>query len=97
MLKRHTEEQSQSLTHLTVEELAEFRSVHEEYQKILFNLGTTVFNIEEVQTKLNELNQNKTNFIKNLQQTNEKRLSLIAKLGDKYGDKQVDMETGELK
>jgi len=96
MLKRNIEEQT-SLLSLTVEELAEFKSVHENYQKALFDLGIVTITIEETRKKLDELNGNKIDLIDHISEINEKRLALTAKLGDKYGDRQVDLETGELK
>jgi hypothetical protein len=96
MLKRNVEEQTQSTDQLTVEELAEFKSVHENYQKALFDLGIAVLNIEEAKNKLDELNGNRIDLINYVQEVNEKRLALTAKLGDKYGDRQVDLETGKL-
>jgi hypothetical protein len=97
MLKRNTEEQTQSTDHLTVEELAEFKSVHESYQKALFDLGIVILNLEEAKKKIDELNGNRIDLINYIQEINEKRLALTAKLGDKYGDRQVDLETGKLK
>ena len=97
MLKRNIEEQTQSTDQLTVEELVEFKSVHENYQKALFDLGIVTLNIEETRKKLDELNGNKIDLIDHINETNEKRLALTAKLGDKYGDRQVDLETGKLK
>jgi hypothetical protein len=97
MLKGNAEEQTQSLDQLTVEELAEFKSTHEEYQKVLFDLGILVLNLEEAKKKIDELNGNRIDLINYIQEVNEKRLALTAKLGDKYGDKQVDLETGKLK
>jgi hypothetical protein len=96
MLKRNVEEQT-SLLSLTVEELAEFKSIHENYQKALFDLGIVTITIEETRKKLDELNGNKIDLIDHISEINEKRLALTAKLGDKYGDRQVDLETGELK
>jgi hypothetical protein len=96
MLKRNIEEQT-SLLSLTVEELAEFKSIHENYQKALFDLGIVTITIEETRKKLDELNGNKIDLIDHISEINEKRLALTAKLGDKYGDRQVDLETGELK
>jgi hypothetical protein len=96
MLKRNVEEQT-SLLSLTVEELADFKSVHEGYQKALFDLGIVTITIEETRKKLDELNGNKIDLIDHISEINEKRLALTAKLGDKYGDRQVDLETGELK
>lgn len=97
MLKRNTEEQTQVADQLTVEELANFRSTHENYQKALFDLGIVVLNIEETKKKIDELNGNKIDLINYIQETNEKRLVLTTKLGEKYGDRQVDLETGKLK
>jgi len=97
MLKRHTEEQIQSLNRLTVEELAEFKSIHEGYQKALYDLGLVVMAIEDAKKKLDELQGNRIDIISHIQEVNEKRLVLTTKLGDKYGEKQVDLETGELK
>jgi hypothetical protein len=97
MLKRNKEEQVQSTDQLTVEELAEFKSTHEGYQKALFDLGIVVLNIEEVKKNLDELNGNRIDLINYIQEVNEKRLVLTAKLGEKYGERQVDLETGKLK
>ena len=47
--------------------------------------------------KIDELNGNRIDLISYIQEVNEKRLVLTAKLGEKYGDRQVDLETGELK
>jgi len=96
MLKRNVEKQT-SLLSLKVEELAEFKSIHEGYQKALFDLGIVVLNIEEAKKRLDELNGNRIDLINYIQEVNEKRLALTAKLGEKYGDRQVDLETGELK
>jgi hypothetical protein len=97
MLKGNAEEQTQLTDQLTVEELAEFKSIHEGYQKALFDLGIVVITIEETKKRLDELNGNKIDLIDYINETNEKRLALTAKLGNKYGDKQVDLETGKLK
>jgi hypothetical protein len=96
MIKTHTEEQSQ-LTRLTVEELADFKKVHEEYQKVLFDLGINAIDIEETKKKLDELNKNKIDLISQIKEINDKRLTLTTKLANKYGDKQVDLETGDLR
>lgn len=96
MLTKNAEEQTQALDQLTVEELAEFKSTHEEYQKALFDLGILVLNLEEAKKRIDELNGNRIDLISYIQEVNEKRLALTAKLGDKYGEKQVDLETGKL-
>jgi hypothetical protein len=97
MLKRNTEEQTQPLDHLTTEELVDFKNIHEGYQKALFDLGIVVLNLDEAKKKIDELNGNRIDLISYIQELNEKRLALTTKLGEKYGDRQVDLETGELK
>ena len=97
MIKPHPENQPQSLDQLTPDELNEFKSIHEDYQKSLFDLGIVVVNIEEVETNLDELNGTRLDLISHINEVNEKRLVLTARLGEKYGDRQVDLETGNLK
>jgi hypothetical protein len=80
-----TETETQKLTQ---EELQEFRSIHQEYQTALFNVGLIALDLEN-------LTKEKNNLIEQTLQINKKRLEIIEKLGTKYGDKQVNLETGE--
>jgi hypothetical protein len=97
MIKPHSEVQPQSLDQLTPDELNEFKNIHEDYQKSLFDLGIVVVKIEETENNLDELNGTRMDLISHINEINEKRLVLTARLGEKYGDKQVDLETGKLK
>lgn len=74
---------------LTPEELQEFRDVHQEYQNALFNVGLITLDLENLTKEKNRLAEQAF-------KVNEKRLEIVKKLGDKYGDKQVNLETGEI-
>ncbi len=80
-----TETETQKLTQ---EELQEFRNIHQEYQTALFNVGLITLDLEN-------LTKEKSNLIEQTLQINKKRLEIIEKLGIKYGDRQVNLETGE--
>ncbi len=82
---------------LTPEELTEFRTIHTEYETYLFDLGLLTVEYEAVQERLTNLDKNKQTLISNIKSINEKRITLNNELSTKYGDKQVDLETGELK
>jgi hypothetical protein len=82
---------------LTPEELVQFRDIHKEYDQLIFDLGLLEIDYDFTQEKLNTLDKNKKDILSNLKSVNEKRMALNVELSTKYGDKQVDLETGDLK
>jgi len=82
---------------LTKEELQEFKEVNADYQKAVFDLGILEIDIVSAKQTLDNLNGSKIDLIDHLQQVTTKQQEMSVKLGEKYGDKQVDLETGELK
>jgi hypothetical protein len=86
---KQTENQTENQTHLTPEELQEFRDIHQEYQTALFNVGLIALDLENLTKEKNRLAGHAF-------KVNEQRLEIVKNLGDKYGDKQVNLETGEL-
>ena len=86
---KQTENQMENQTHLTPEELQEFRDIHQEYQTALFNVGLIALDLENLTKEKNRL-------VEQAFKVNEQRLKIVKNLGDKYGDKQVNLETGEL-
>ena len=81
--------QTENSTHLNSEELQEFKNIYQEYQTAVFNLGLLSLDLEN-------LSKEKTRLSDLVYEVNEKRLEIVRKLGDKYGDKQVNLETGAL-
>jgi len=82
---------------LTKEELQEFKEINAAYQQAIFDLGVVSINLNEVEQKLNDLKGEKIDLINHIKVIVEKQQEIGIKLGEKYGDKQVDLETGELK
>lgn len=94
MIKQNKNEKA---TKLTTEELKEFRETYEGYQKAVFDLGTLDVEIDAFKKRLDELNGERIDLLNHINILNTKQQEIGNKLGDKYGLKQVDLETGELK
>lgn len=88
---------SETLQKLTSEELKEFRETYEAYQKAVFDLGALDIDINKLKTKLDDLNGEKIDLLNHINVLDEKQQNIANTLGNKYGFKQVDLETGELK
>jgi hypothetical protein len=82
---------------LTSEELQGFKDINIKYQQFIFDLGILEVNIHEIKNQLDELNAERTNLLFDIKSIITKQQELSNKLGEKYGNKQVDLETGELK
>lgn len=82
---------------LTAEELEEFKEVYESYQKAIFDLGLISIELDGLKEKLDELNGERLDLIDQVKELSTKQQEISNALGEKYGDKQVDLETGELK
>lgn len=94
MIKQNKNEKA---TKLTTEELKEFRETYEGYQKAVFDLGTLEVEIDAFKKRLDELSGERIDLLNHINILNTKQQEIGNKLGDKYGLKQVDLETGELK
>ena len=82
---------------LTPEELTEFRDVHTKYETAILDLGLITVEHDLVKEKLDELEKLKVKTLSDIREINEKRIALNTELSGKYGDRQVDLKTGELK
>ena len=82
---------------LTSEELQEFKDINIKYQQFVFDLGILEVNIHEIKNQLDELNAERNVLLFDIKSIITKQQELSNKLGEKYGNKQVDLETGELK
>ena len=82
---------------LTPEELKEFKDIYEGSQKAVYDLGTLEIEINRLKKRLDEVNGERIDLLSHIDVLAERQASLSAQLGDKYGMKTVDLETGELK
>ena len=89
--------QTETKQQLSPEELTEFREVYEAYQKAIFDLGILSLNIDNVKKELDTLTGERIDLLNHIGVLTERQTTIGNQLGDKYGFKQVDLETGELK
>ena len=81
---------------LTDEELQELKQTYESYQKCIFDLGLINYDIEIAKEQLANLDKEKSTLMQNLKNIITKQQEVSDNLSKKYGDKQVDLETGYL-
>jgi uncharacterized coiled-coil DUF342 family protein len=82
---------------LTEEEFKEFKQTYLDYEQAIFNLGNLEITQHSINEQLKIVENNKQVLLNKIKELNTKRDEINTKLGEKYGDKQVDLETGELK
>lgn len=82
---------------LTSEELVEFKETHNTLSQAIADLGLLEVEYSDVKNHLDVLANNKTNLLLKIKEISNKKQEISINLGNKYGDKQVDLETGELK
>jgi hypothetical protein len=81
---------------LTAEELNEFKQNYTAYQQAIVDLGMLEININETEHNLDSLNDEKHTLLSHIKALTTQKQEISAKLGDKYGNRQVDLETGNL-
>ena len=73
---------------ITEEEKAEFQKLRQTEEQIIIGLG-------QVEYQIQSLELDKENFKAQLSQLKEKQITLGRELTEKYGDGNVNLETGE--
>ena len=92
-----TNKTTDTVQKLTPEELQEFKDAYNNYQKAIYDLGALDIEISKAKKKFDDLTGEKIDLLNHINVLDEQQVALGNKLGDKYGLKQVDLETGELK
>ena len=90
-------ESTETVTKLTPEELQEFKDAYNAYQKAIYDLGALDLELSKIKKRVDDLTGDKIDLVNHIGVLDEQQITLANKLGDKYGLKQVDLETGELK
>jgi hypothetical protein len=82
-------------TFLTAEELQKLTELKNNYDLITAELGTLDIREFLTKTKLTEIQNHKTNFYNTLLSLQEQEKELGTTLTSKYGDGNINLETGE--
>lgn len=81
---------------LSTEELSDISKSKQEYDSLLFNIGQLTIDIDELQSKLDSLIQDKNAYIQTYKTVLIRHNQLASRLVDKYGTGQINLETGEI-
>jgi tRNA isopentenyl-2-thiomethyl-A-37 hydroxylase MiaE len=81
---------------LTEEELTKFKNILQEQQKRVFRLGSIELSLNELQQELENLNNEKKMVLDQLKTSSHKHQTFSKEMGDKYGEGEVDINTGEI-
>ena len=82
---------------LTKEEFEEFKQNYTDHQQAILNLGFLEAESSILRNQLNNVAANKEALLNKIAELSAAKQEIGNKLGEKYGEKQVDLETGELK
>ena len=75
---------------LTEEELSEIKSIRQDYTNLLLSLG-------ELELQQVSINKEKQNLLEVQAKLFEKETQVASRLQEKYGQGNIDLETGEIK
>lgn len=81
---------------LSSEELEEFQKLIQEYQKGVFDLGNLEVDLDILHKQVTKIKENKENLLSHLINISQKQQEFRIRLGEKYGDAEVNIATGEL-
>lgn len=81
---------------LTTPELNEINDIELEYGNAIFDLGYISLNIENLKKKLSGMEIEKDNILSKINEIDKRQHILLDKLTSKYGDKILNIKTGEL-
>jgi flagellar biosynthesis chaperone FliJ len=81
---------------LSQEDLQQLKEVASAHDNVINELGNITVQINEFETKLEELRAERTNYLSSYTKIREKSIEINSLLSSKYGVGQVDLNTGEI-
>ena len=81
---------------LTTEELQQIKEMQSQYNKFVFELGSIESQIQNILSAKAAAETEKTNILTDIKKLGEREKELVAVLQEKYGNGNIDIETGEI-
>jgi hypothetical protein len=81
---------------LTTEELQQIKDMQAQYNKFVFELGSIEAQIQNLLSAKTAAETEKDNILGDIKKLGEREKELISTLQGKYGDGNIDIETGEI-
>jgi chromosome segregation ATPase len=81
---------------LTEEEIAKIKELQSQYNRFVFELGSMETQLAEVAYHKATLEEEKSNILEDIKTLGTKERELLATLQEKYGNGNINIETGEI-
>jgi len=81
---------------LTQEEIQSIQDLQARYNQTIFEIGAAEAQLIVFQEQMNKLNEDKKNLVSDLKSIEQKESELVKSLQEKYGQGNIDIQTGEI-
>jgi hypothetical protein len=81
---------------LTTEELQQIKEMQSQYNKFVFDLGSIEAQLQNVLATKVAIETEKDNILGDIKKLGERERELVTTLQEKYGNGNIDVETGEI-
>lgn len=84
------------MTKLSQEELQQIKDLQVRYNKTIFELGAAQAQLMALEEQIEKITAEKKNLIADIKSIEEKENNLVKELQEKYGQGNINIETGEI-
>jgi len=81
---------------LTAEELQQIKEMQSQYNKFVFELGSIEAQLQNILSAKAAAETEKNNILSDIKKLGEREKELVTILQEKYGNGNIDIETGEI-
>ena len=81
---------------LTTEELQQIKELQSQYNRFIFELGSLEAQLQNLLLNKSIIETEKNNTLEDIKKLGEREKELITTLQGKYGEGNIDIETGEI-
>jgi len=81
---------------LTAEELQQIKDMQAQYNKFVFDLGSIEAQLQNILSAKANAETEKNNVLNDIKKLGEREKELVTVLQEKYGNGNIDIETGEV-
>ena len=81
---------------LTTEELQQIKDLQSQYNKFIFELGSLEAQLQNVIATKSSIEDEKNNTLEDIKKLGEREKELVTTLQEKYGNGNINIETGEI-
>ena len=81
---------------LTAEELQQIKELQSQYNKFVFELGSIEAQLQSILSAKANAENEKNNILTDIKKLGDREKELVTTLQEKYGNGNIDIETGEV-